>query len=126
MGYPYTEFHQGKEAPMVNVNVVNSRTREQLSVPALLDTGSEITCIPIWCRRKIFRYSAGTHCQIKTVSGEIFGGRSVNMTISVGGTALDNIEAFVLDLPYALIGRDVLDHFRITFDGPAHEWFIES
>ena len=99
---------------------------------ALIDTGATITCVPESLINQIGR--AKLVATIKDVRGA-FGDRKTKteresyvLDIRLDKCHFREIEVVVLppDKEYALIGRDILNDFSITFDGPNSSWQVDA
>lgn len=93
-----------------------------LDVPMLLDTGADVTLIP---------KSAVSELGLATGSGESYeliafdGSRSLAHAIRVDLIFLKKTfkgQFLVVDQEWGLIGRDVLNHLSLLFDGPRLQW----
>ena len=97
----------------------------RFSVPALIDSGADQTCIP------------GDKCRalgpvVKARPIRVIGPTSSKRLVAcdvdllVGGTLFASLEVIVLEhLQYALIGRDILNRYKLILDGPNLEWTVE-
>ena len=105
-------------APLVFIRVSAPNSADYEELPALIDTGAELTLIRSDAIEKL-NLQYGDEMDIEGVTGEaesikIF---VVNLafrglppiTIKVGSYELDEL---------AILGRDFLIHYRLIFDGP--------
>jgi len=99
---------------------------------ALIDTGATITCVPESVIAELGRENLVA--TKKNVEGA-FGGRQTQtereayvLNIKLDKCYFHDIEVVVLppDKDYALIGRDILNDFSITFDGPNSSWQVDA
>jgi len=98
---------------------------------AIIDTGATITCVPASIIDAIGRKNLSATS--KKVVGAFRGRRSqlekesYTVNLKLGNCYFENIEVVVLpDMEYGLIGRDILNDFKITFDGPNDSWKVEA
>lgn len=94
---------------------------------AIVDTGAVMTCIP---QRVVDELGADTLIYYnKFVRGAI-GPKSRRKTyivhLQIAKCSFQNIEVIAFDKEYALIGRDILNGYSITFDGPQGVWRIDK
>jgi predicted aspartyl protease len=99
---------------------------------ALIDTGASITCVPQTLINQIGR--AKLVATVKKVRGA-FGDHKTNteresyvLDIRLDKCHFRGIEVVVLspDREYALIGRDILNGYSVTFDGPNSLWQVDA
>lgn len=133
---PWDPFNQLDPGPCIKVIIANTDETIEAghaigweypashAITALLDTGSPFTIVNRVhaLNRKLTQTSAGT--EIRTLGGKAKCGEHSG-TISFPGTGLKRIETLrILSRDFeeeryysCLIGRDVLRHWNITFDG---------
>jgi len=116
--YNYTQTVE-PPAPFVHVTVRCPNRDPSLSdVPALLDSAADRSVIPL---RLIDRLGA---VQMDEISIMGFGGHIVvapTFLIEIGLRHLPTVIVEVIaddDEPYVILGRDVLNSFRVLLDGP--------
>ena len=105
-------------APFMDIVIAASNDSERWrSVGALLDTGAEVSIIP---RQTVYELELSPYAEMII---EAFDGRRqrVNLyavTLEVAGTRLSPVRAVAYPTSYAILGRDVLNRFLTTLDGP--------
>jgi predicted aspartyl protease len=118
--------HKRVPAPQISVRV-SSPQQEHLrsEVEALVDTGAAMTCIP----EKIIAQLDKDCLQynVRTVTGAT--GQQENrcsyiVHLHIAECDFRDIEVIALDRDYALIGRDILNEYELTFDGPNKIWEV--
>jgi len=106
------------------LNLQNSRAGRRVN--AIVDTGAVMTCVPEWV---INRLGASTYSfvQVRLANGELRDVQTVLVHIKVANYDIpERVEVAALNISYALIGRDILNQYRVTLDGPLETWSIES
>jgi hypothetical protein len=105
---------------------------KRLTINAIVDSGAIITCIPA----SVIEMLGGL--KYKPVSTVSLAGQqlilekyTVNLRIikEFETSAFEFRDVEVLAIPgkqYALIGRDILNNYKIILDGPNHTWSIET
>ena len=104
-------------APFVTIQVSASATSQPINVRALLDTGTDYTAVPNY---------AVEYLRLEQVDSDftlgVIGPGSYEPLfrtfILVENYPAHEVIANSFDLPYAILGRDVLNQYHITLDGP--------
>jgi hypothetical protein len=121
--FPYLPWNNGPAAPACNVTV--SWNGRKATVLALIDSGAGGTTIPAGIAKRLELAIRGK----KEVSGATGAGKMVNehiVDLNLLGFPFPNHVVWGLpDRSYALIGRDILNRYKATLDGPASEYSIE-
>ena len=130
---PYLPISEdGLPAPVAQVSLSNpdpaSGKAESLTVDALLDAGSDYCMISetIVNHLGLTPIYEDPDARVQT-GGGLRRGIQV-FAIEVGfpaGRHLHVVEALATDVPYVVIGRNLLDEFKICFDGPNQCWSVE-
>jgi len=110
-------------APTANIKLRNPDTLETVSrVPMLLDTGSDITLLPLsYCRLIGIEPSTTDFLRLVGFDRTI----SVAYYIRLELIFLNKLfrgNFLVYDEAEGIIGRDILNKFSILFDGPELAW----
>ena len=121
--FPYVSLpiHGSVPAPRCTITIVWRRRSE--TVPALLDSGCSCTVIP---QTIVSRLSLR---KIKNVQLNVATGTSGSYSQYVAdiqflGFVLPSFPVISLPKSYALIGRDILNRYTTTLDGPRLEFSI--
>ena len=115
--YRYNQQQQ-PPAPFVYVTVhTPDGVRASEHYPALLDSGAAITVIPaeVVEQLALLKYSevALADWMDVTVTASAYW---VNLTLHE--VPINGVKVVAASVSYAILGRDVLNHFHITLDGP--------
>jgi hypothetical protein len=108
------------DLPLVCVGLIDAGSNKKIVVDAHLDFASSKTIIPTYIANEMNLSFAGSD---ETVTGAgIIYIPYYEVSIEVFGRTYDNIHVGCLDLPErtpakALLGRDILDNYRICLDG---------
>ncbi len=114
---PYNQTFE-PPAPLLNITIfAPTNTHIRANVQALLDTGAEISVIP----DVIIRHLALTPYAIMLV--EAYDSRTRQLplyavTLEITGTRLSTVKMVTYSVDHAILGRDVLNRFVVTLDGP--------
>jgi predicted aspartyl protease len=123
--YTYTPL--GKEpAPFVHVTVKHPATSAELvNQPAQLDTGADRTIIPSSAVKNLGLV------RLDRIDCAALDGRIVSLFTFLVQLAIQNQPARPVEVaasegePWILLGRDVLNQYRILLDGPGRTLVIE-
>ena len=130
------EYNQGGEyisipykdnLPLVCLGLIDAGSNKRIVVDAHLDFASSKTIIPTYIANEMNLAFAGSD---ETVTGAgIIYIPYYEISIEVFGTIYENIHVGCLDLPErtpakALLGRDILDNYRICLDGIRKEIIV--
>lgn len=110
--------------PLVSMGIIDAGSNKKIVVDAHLDFASSKTIIPTYIANEMNLSFAGSD---ETVTGAgIIYIPYYEVSIELFGKLYDNMHVGCLDLPErtpatALLGRDLLDNFRICLDGRKKE-----
>jgi hypothetical protein len=110
--------------PLVYVGLIDAGSNKKIVVDAHLDFASSKTIIPTYIANEMNLSFAGSD---ETVTGAgIIYIPYYEVSIEVFSRTYDNVHVGCLDLPErtpakALLGRDILDNYRICLDGMRKE-----
>lgn len=104
-------------APVIEITVRNPLNRRlRRSLPALLDTGSDVTAIPEAAHVALQLYPVGRYLieGVGTTADSIYAYKAVLLINDFVSAPIEVIET---PLAFAVIGRDVLKHFNLHLYG---------
>ncbi len=110
--------------PLVSMGIIDAGSNKKIVVDAHLDFASSKTIMPTYIANEMNLKFAGSD---ETVTGAgIIHIPYYEVSIEVFGKMHDNVHVGCLDLPErtparALLGRDILDNYRICLDGKRKE-----
>ena len=115
--YRYNQQQQ-PPAPFVYVTVhTPDNMRASEHCPALLDSGAALTVVPaeVADQLSLLKYSEVTLADWMdiTVTASAYW---VNLTVHE--LPIDGVKVVAAQVPYIILGRDVLNQFYLTLDGP--------
>jgi hypothetical protein len=105
-------------APFLTVRLHDPTTDVMLTLPAKVDTGADVSAVPVTMVEQLHLASAGEFVV------EAFDGARTRMTaydiaLDAAQLHLTGIPAITFAEEYVLLGRDVLNALRLLLDGPA-------
>ena len=115
--YPYsTEFRPA--APVLVVEFLSLLPGRRIEVLALVDSGSDLTVIPDNIASRLALNKTGS-----TAARGLHGSPSehsvFSVRVTVRGEETVYARAITWERDYALLGRNVLNHWKVVLDGPA-------
>jgi hypothetical protein len=112
------------DLPLVSMGLIDAGSNKKIVVDAHLDFASSKTIIPTFIANEMNLSFAGSD---ETVTGAgIIYIPYYEVSIEVFGKIYENVHVGCLDLPErtpakALLGRDILDNYRVCLDGVKKE-----
>ena len=104
-------------APYCDVLVSNPNLSRQVNLPTLLDTGCDISIIPLDSANELELEVKGTGA-LEGVTGDVADLPTFEVYLSVNQSTREKLEVMGWHESFAIMGRDVLNHYHITLDGP--------
>jgi hypothetical protein len=120
-------IHYKNNLPLVSMGIIDAGSNKQVVVDAHLDFASSKTIIPTYIANEMNLAFAGSD---ETATGAgIIHIPYYEVSIDVFGKMYENMHVGCLDLPErtpakALLGRDILDNYRICLDGRRKEIIV--
>jgi hypothetical protein len=121
---PYDSQHYQPPAPVAALNLRSLDGRDQTltQVPAILDTGADITLLPRWAIDQLgLTPQMDEEVKLAWYDGSVRSVESVHVEMSFQGGHFQGRYGLI-DQPHGIVGRNVLNHFQILFDGPQKTW----
>ena len=91
-------------------------------VPAIIDSGSEVSLVPEAVIAELGRGLDYGIVTVRDVAGAQRLLRSYYLNVGLNGLKFPDIELLAVPQPYAVVGRDILNLFRVSLDGPRGTW----
>ncbi len=111
-------------APIARVSFINPATGQQVDdVPMLLDTGADASVVPHSVFQSLNASAPVTQYEIEYLEGDKATWSSIHLQMKWRGLNFTG-EFLVARTGHGVIGRNILNHLRLTFDGPTLEWDI--
>jgi hypothetical protein len=119
---PYDEFLFVPPAPVARVDVRHPEREQSVGdVPMLIDSGADATLLPKSAIRSLGLESTGKRYQLVGFDGTISESEAVHASLSFLRRNFRGVY-LLTDAEVGVMGRDILNHFRLLLDGPAMNW----
>ena len=117
--FPFEPDADGLPAPFVR-GTAASGGGPTVPLRFMIDSGANTTTLPLSAaaRMRIDPAAAATVPTVGLERGRPLNTPVVEADLTVFGRRY-RLDVLLLDLPYGLLGRDVLREYRVTLDGPA-------
>ena len=112
---PEFSFEYIDNDPLVRIKLINPLSEKEIETYAYVDTGSDTVAIPrvLWDELEIREYERTV---ISVVGGVVTTWYSL-INVEFLGDLYENIVVIYQDEGDILLGRTIIDHYIITFDG---------
>jgi hypothetical protein len=121
---PYDGQLYQPPAPVASLmlRTLDGRDRTIANIPARLDTGADITLLPRWAVEQLgLLPQPDEGVKLARFDGSTRTAESVELEAYFQGGRFQGRYALI-DQPHGIVGRNLLNHFRLLFDGPARTW----
>jgi hypothetical protein len=113
-------------APQVSIEVrAPDRVGASCAIEVILDTGAAMTVLPASLLDEVDLSEYGKINVLGAV-GKIEEALTAFVSLQIGPFLILDQEVVILDRPYGLLGRDVVNAFRLELDAPKSLWKIEE
>jgi predicted aspartyl protease len=113
-------------APLLTVKLAGAvRSRPRTEVPALIDTGSDVTAVPANLVRKLRLYRL-RRIRIEDVEAREIAGHTYAIRLTVGDYPTREMEVILTKLPFAVLGRDWLQEYYLLLNGPEQNFLLSQ
>lgn len=93
------------------------RSRPQMRVPALIDTGADMTAIPETAVNQLRLYSVG-QIEVEGIHAAVTTSNIYTVRLSVAGHPVREMEVIQTGQPFVILGRDWLERYYLFLNGP--------
>jgi predicted aspartyl protease len=104
-------------APFMEFEVVSPQDSTQRRLAqGLLDTGAEVSVLPVEVLAAL-QIPKASDMSVESWDGSPTLVTTYIITLKIADVRLDSVEVVAAPMPYAILGRDVLNHFILTLNG---------
>ncbi len=118
--------HSVSPSPEALVKISNPSDFSKIcDVMGIIDSGAVMTCIPESILSQLGKLTYSS-VSIRDINGNIINRKTYIIDIQIEDYQIKNVEVIVVPKRYTLIGRDIINQFKIVLDGPKLQWSIEK
>jgi len=111
--------------PEINVGVFpGDGSNQSENIVCVIDTGATVSVLPISLVKSL-PLRDYTSARIRWGSGDETPVVKYLVSLRISGKTIDSLWVVMVERPYGLIGRDVLNKHLLTCDGPSAVWAVE-
>ena len=104
-------------APFVEFEVISPQDSTQRHLAqGLLDTGAKVSVLPVEILTAL-QIPKASDMSVESWDGSPTLVTTYIVTLGIANARLDSIEVVATPMPYAILGRDVLNHFILALNG---------
>jgi predicted aspartyl protease len=117
MTIPYS-FDFDPPAPVLSIVLTGVvRSRPQMRLPALIDTGADMTAIPSTAVKRLHLYSVG-RMAVEGIEGMAATVNIYTIRLALEGQPVREMEVVQTGQPFVILGRDWLERYYLLLNGP--------
>jgi len=112
----------GPPAPVVRLFLDSPSTgKNTQEIRGIIDSGAAMTCVPTECVKHL---EEELDYRFLRVTSAIEDGKrkAVRLNLRFNEVVLRDVEVLLLERPYALLGRDIINRYRLLLDGTEEWW----
>lgn len=118
----YDAIHFSPPAPVASVALTNRETQSNIAnVPMLIDTGADISLVPLEAVRRIGLEVGATEYEIMTFDETITRAPVVSLELGFLGRTFRG-QFLVIDQEIGILGRNILNVVSLLLDGKNRNW----
>ena len=113
-------------APLLSVVLTGVvRSRPQIRLPALIDTGADVTAIPNTAVNDLRLYAVA-RIEVEGINANIATVNMYMVRLSVDGQPPREIEVVPTGQPFVILGRDWLESYYLLLNGPEKTFVLSQ
>lgn len=99
--------------------------RPQVRLPALIDTGSDLTAIPGTAVKHLRLYAVG-RLQVEDINAQVTATDIYTVRLVITDQAVREMEVVQTEQPFVILGRDWLEHYYLLLNGPEQNFLLSD
>ena len=122
---PYDQQHT-PPALVLPIRVAGAvHARPRITVPALIDTGADLTAVPHTLKERLNLYVFG-RIQVEGVQAQPASVSTYEVHLALEGSSPVLLEAILTPYPFAILGRDWLQNYYLLLNGPEQHFQLST
>lgn len=101
------------------------RRRPQVSLPALIDTGADLTAIPDTAVKRLRLYAVG-RMEVEDVHARVEVADIYTVRLSIADLPGREMEVVSTEQPFVILGRDWLEDYYLLLNGPEQTFLLSD
>jgi predicted aspartyl protease len=116
------EINWNYAAPGCQIEVYNpSKLRNRNNCIAIIDSGADMTCVPESIVSELGNLST-SRVGMRQPNGDIVEKHTFVINIRIGNYDFLHVEVIPIFKEYGLIGRDIINQYKISLNAPRMSW----
>jgi predicted aspartyl protease len=110
-------------APIASIKIQGRNEPSKIvdTALSLIDTGADTTLLPRWAIEQLGITTISTNMKLQWYDGSVRSVETVEASVYFLGGRFDGAYP-IIDQPHGIIGRDLMNYFKILLDGPNKSW----
>jgi predicted aspartyl protease len=101
------------------------RSRPQFQLPALIDTGAELTAVPNSAVKRLRLYAVG-QIEVEDIHARVESVEIYTVRLAIVDLQVREMEVVPTKQPFIILGRDWLEDYYLLLNGPEQTFFLSS
>jgi predicted aspartyl protease len=120
------DFNHDPPAPvLVAVLTGMVHRRPQVRLPALIDTGSDLTAIPHTVVKRLHLYAVA-RIKVEGIDAYVTSTEIYTVRLAITGQPVREMEVVQTEQPFVILGRDWLEHYYLLLNGPERNFLLSD
>jgi predicted aspartyl protease len=113
-------------APVLSVALTGLvHLRPQIRLPALIDTGADMTAIPSEAIKRLHLFAIG-RMKVEDIHAKVTIVEIYTVRVAVTGQPIKEMEVVQTEQPFVILGRDWLQSYYLLLNGPEQTFLLSD
>jgi predicted aspartyl protease len=101
------------------------RSRPRLHLPALIDTGADLTAVPVTAVKQLHLYEVG-RIEVENIQAQVTLADIYTVNVSVADLPARELEVVLTAHSFVVLGRDWLQAYYLLLNGPEQHFELSQ